>query len=215
MSKRLALLATVAFLTLSACVQDDDSTTPSAPSADLASAPRDALVEDGRDIAQRNCARCHAIGSDDASPNRRAPVFRTILSRYDRQALTRELIDGMRVAHAPMPQFQFNPAGADALIVFLESIQVHEPGRLLVEERCARCHSIGQAGASPYPGAQPFRNLGQRWKRDQLAQALRVGILAEHDRSGLRIEMRLSDQEVAEFIRFLDSIATPEHPEPR
>jgi mono/diheme cytochrome c family protein len=114
-----------------------------------------------------------------------------------------------------MPNFQFNPAGTDALIAFLESIQVREPGRLLVEERCARCHSIAKAGASPYPGAQPFRTLGRRWTRDQLAQALHAGILAEHDRSGVRFEMQLNDQEIADFLAFLDSLAMPGLPAPR
>ena len=119
------------------------------------------------------------------------------------------------VAHAPMPQFQFNPAGTDALIAYLESIQIRDAGRRLVEEKCARCHSIANAGASPYPGAQPFRNLGARWTRDQLRQALHVGIIAEHDRSGVRFEMRLSDQEIDDFLTFLNSIETSDHPAPQ
>jgi len=88
-------------------------------------------------------------------------------------------------------------------------------GQSLVEERCARCHAIGQTGVSPYPGAQPFRNLGQRWTREKLAQALHAGILAEHDASGVRFEMRLSDREIADFFDYLDSIATTDHPAPR
>ena len=221
MSKRLSAVSSIAaaaFLALGACAQADDPPPPAAtahvaddspsrtPAADAA------LIEDGREIAQKNCARCHAIGADGTSPNRHAPVFRTVLDRYDSKVLARELIDGMGVAHAPMPTFQFNPAGTDALIAFLESIQVREPGRLLVEERCARCHSIADAGASPYPGAQPFRNLGQRWTREKLAQALHTGILAEHDNSGVRFEMRLNDQEIADFFDFLDSIATRRNP---
>ena len=39
--------------------------------------------------------------------------------------LEEELIAGIRVAH-PMPEFQFNPQGTDALIAYLRSIQ--EPG---------------------------------------------------------------------------------------
>ena len=89
-----------------------------------------------------------------------------------------------------------------------------EPGRILVEQRCARCHSIAKEGASPYPGAQPFRNLGARWTRENLTQALRTGILAEHDNSGVRFEMRMSDQEIADFFDYLDSIATPDNPAP-
>jgi mono/diheme cytochrome c family protein len=92
---------------------------------------------------------------------------------------------------------------------------ISTPGQLLVERRCARCHATGQTGVSPYPGAQPFRNFGQRWTREKLAQALHTGILAEHDASGVRFEMRLNDQEIADFFNYLDSIATPDHPAPR
>ena len=172
------------------------------------------MIEDGHAIAEANCARCHAIGPEGVSPNAKAPVFRTILARYDQDVLARELIDGMAVAHSPMPQFQFDPKGTDALLAYLRSIQVASPGRILVEEKCARCHAIGRADTSPYPGAQPFRNLGARWSRDQLRQALRVGIIAEHDRSGVRLEMKLTDAEITDLLDFLRSIETREHPAP-
>jgi mono/diheme cytochrome c family protein len=148
------------------------------------------------------------------SANPRAPVFRTILARYNRDVLTRELVDGMTVAHAPMPQFKFDPKGTDALVAYLQSIQVSSPGRNLVEEKCARCHAIGRTDTSPYPGAQPFRNLGERWTRDQLTQALRTGIVAEHDRSGVRLEMKLNDREIVDLLDFLRSIETRDQPAP-
>jgi mono/diheme cytochrome c family protein len=83
---------------------------------------RAALVADGRDIAEAQCARCHAVGAYGESPDPRAPAFRTVLSRYRAEVLEEELINGIRVSH-PMPEFQFNPQGADALIAYLESIQ--------------------------------------------------------------------------------------------
>lgn len=82
------------------------------------------IADDGRAIAESRCSSCHAVGSSGLSPNPAAPVFRTVLRRYHGQVLAQELIDGMSVAHAPMPVFQFDPKGADALIVYLESIQV-------------------------------------------------------------------------------------------
>jgi len=121
----------------------------------------------------------------------------------------------MSVAHAPMPDFMLDPKGTDALIAYLVSIQVASPGRLLVEEKCARCHAIGRGDTSPYPGAQPFRNLGARWNRDQLRDALRAGIVAEHDRSGVRLQMKLNDSEITDVLDFLTSIETKEHPAPR
>jgi mono/diheme cytochrome c family protein len=107
------------------------------------------------------------------------------------------------------------PATTEAPVAAPDATNAPNPGRQLVEQRCARCHSIAKSGVSPYPGAQPFRNLGRRWTREQLAQALHTGILAEHDKSGVRFEMRLTDQEIADFFAFLDSIATRRHPAPR
>jgi cytochrome c len=213
MTIRHLLLAALSASTLLGCADDpgDGSLSTTAQPA----APDPAVIEDGRAMAEANCARCHAVGREGVSPNRSAPAFRTVLARYDRDILVRELIDGMSVAHAPMPQFQFDPRGADALVAYLDSIQVTLPGRLLVEERCARCHAISSGDTSPYPGAQSFRNLGRRWTRDQLTQALRTGIIAEHDASGVRIEMRLDDQEIADFLDFLKSIETSAHPAPK
>lgn len=81
-----------------------------------------ALVEDGRAIAEAQCAGCHAVGEYGDSPNPAAPTFRTVLSRYRADVLEEELINGIQVAH-PMPNFQFNPQGADALVAYLRSVQ--------------------------------------------------------------------------------------------
>ena len=86
----------------------------------------EARASDGRDIAEAQCAACHAVGTYGASPNAEAPPFRTILSRYRADVLEEELIAGIRVAH-PMPDFQFNPQGTEALIAYLESIQEPAP----------------------------------------------------------------------------------------
>lgn len=122
----------------------------------------------------------------------------------------------MRVAHAPMPQFQFNPVATDSLIAYLRSVQTSDPGQLLAEQRCARCHAIGATGTSPYPGAQPFRNLGRRWGQGQLRDALRTGIIVEHDKSDVRLPpMKLNDADIEAFLTYLESIATKENPAPK
>jgi len=84
------------------------------------------MASDGRDIAEAQCAACHAVGPYGDSPNANAPVFRTLLTRYRADVLEEELIAGIQVAH-PMPEFQFNPQGADALIAYLQSIQQSPP----------------------------------------------------------------------------------------
>jgi len=212
MNAKLAWVAVLAPL-LAACVDD---MTPAAPgtSAEDAAA-QEALVEDGRVVAEANCAVCHAIGKEGESPNPQAPVFRVLLSRYNADILETELIIGMRVAHKPMPEFQFDPMAAGALIAYLRSVQSSNPGQALAEQRCAKCHAIGPEGTSPYPGAQPFRNFGRRWSRGQLRDALRTGILVEHDHAEVRVPpMKLTDPEIDVLLAYLDSIATKENPAP-
>lgn len=84
------------------------------------------LARDGRDIAEAQCAACHAVGEYGQSPNAAAPPFRMVLSRYRPEVLEEELIQGIQVNHQ-MPGFQFNPQGADALIAYLRTIQTNEP----------------------------------------------------------------------------------------
>ena len=76
------------------------------------------LARDGREIAQSECASCHAIGRSGESPNPAAPRFSRLLERYRADVLEQELIEGVQVAH-PMPEFQLNPQGVDALIAYL------------------------------------------------------------------------------------------------
>lgn len=108
----------MAALALTACASQQ------APSAPVDA--QTALAEDGRDIAEAQCSGCHAVGPYGDSPNAAAPPFRTVLSQYHADVLQEELINGIRVAH-PMPQFQFNPQGVDALIAYLQSIQTPAP----------------------------------------------------------------------------------------
>ncbi len=104
------VLALIAAILLSAC-------------ANAALGPNAAgLAQDGREIAEAQCASCHAIGRTGESPTPAAPRFERLLERYRADVLELELIEGVRVAH-PMPEFQFNPQGVDALIAYLRSIQ--------------------------------------------------------------------------------------------
>jgi mono/diheme cytochrome c family protein len=210
---KMRVAAAVLALGLSGCV---DETTPVADGPVEDAATRAALVEDGLAVAEANCASCHAVGAVGESPNRKAPIFRALLARYSPDTLEAELADGIRVAHAPMPQFQFKPEAAAALVAYLRTVQTQDPGQALAEQRCARCHAVGREGTSPYPGAQPFRNLGRRWWRGQLREALRTGIIAEHDRSDVRLPpMKLDDAEIDVFLAYLNTIATPANPAPK
>jgi mono/diheme cytochrome c family protein len=206
---RTSLLLSVVAL-LSACVDDAP-----APPASALSDVQQAQIEDGQSVAEGNCAACHAIGTSGLSPYPKAPLFRTLLRRYNPETLEHELVEGMRVTHEPMPQFQFRPDGAEALVSYLKSIQLTDPGQILVEDRCSRCHAIGDNGNSPYPGAQPFRMLGQRWHRGQLREALLTGIVAQHDEAEVQVPpMKLTASEADALMTWLDRIAMPGNPAP-
>ena len=110
------LFAVAALAVLSACAAPQPETTTQAQN----------LAADGRDIAEAQCAGCHAVGAYGDSPNPASPTFRTVLSRYRADVLRDELIAGIQVTH-PMPNFQFNPQGVDALIAYLQSIQQAPP----------------------------------------------------------------------------------------
>jgi mono/diheme cytochrome c family protein len=53
-------------------------------------------------------------------------------------------------------------------------------GEALARKHCARCHAIGNQGASPMGLAPPFRDLSKRYPIETLAEALAEGIIVGH-----------------------------------
>lgn len=53
-------------------------------------------------------------------------------------------------------------------------------GKGLVEEKCARCHSVGVSDESLHKDAPPFRVLATRWPLEHLEEALAEGIVTGH-----------------------------------
>lgn len=81
------------------------------------------LVTEGRNVAQRRCASCHAIDRISASPLAGAPPLREVLAIYeDEEALAVRFIDGMRVGHNEMPLIDLSVKEADQLILYIRSI---------------------------------------------------------------------------------------------
>jgi cytochrome c len=111
----------LASLVLAACAGGPAEQGPN-PDAVSVGRELETLANDGRAIAEAQCAGCHAIGEYGESPVPEAPVFRTLLTRYRADVLEEELIQGIEVNHQ-MPDFQFNPQGADALLAYLRSVQ--------------------------------------------------------------------------------------------
>lgn len=77
----------------------------------------------GRDIAQRLCASCHAIGRAEHSPHAAAPPFRRLEPRVDLDALGSRLRAGLIAGHPEMPVFRLTREEAAALVRYLKSIR--------------------------------------------------------------------------------------------
>lgn len=76
----------------------------------------------GRKIAERQCARCHAIGPSDKSKLPIATPFRTIADRYSVWTLQEALAEGIVVGHAAMPEFVLNPDEISNLLSYMETL---------------------------------------------------------------------------------------------
>ncbi len=83
----------------------------------------DELIEFGREIAQVNCASCHAISTDDASQHPEAPPLRELSARYPLDALAEAFVQGIYVGHPDMPEFEATVELVDALLAYLDTIQ--------------------------------------------------------------------------------------------
>jgi mono/diheme cytochrome c family protein len=84
----------------------------------------DAGRQHGQDLLQKMCARCHAVGTSGASPDRQAPAFRTLGENklYDNDFAQR-LQDGYSSIHRFMPTFRFGRDDAEAVVSYLKAIQ--------------------------------------------------------------------------------------------
>lgn len=82
------------------------------------------LIDQGEVLVTKNCARCHAIGKEGDSPHPPAPPFRTLSKKYPIEDLAESLAEGIVSGHPDMPIFVFGPHDVNAIIDYLQSIQV-------------------------------------------------------------------------------------------
>jgi cytochrome c len=79
-------------------------------------------VEEGRQIAQKFCAGCHALGQEARSPHPDAPPFRYVAVNRSVESLKEVLGEGMIVGHPDMPRWRFQADGVSSLVAYLKSI---------------------------------------------------------------------------------------------
>ena len=80
-------------------------------------------VADGQALVGLYCADCHAIGATGDSPLPQAQRFRELHLRYDVEFLSEALVEGIVTAHPEMPQFEFDPEQAAAIVAYLKSLE--------------------------------------------------------------------------------------------
>ncbi|MGZ3403157.1 MAG: c-type cytochrome [Phenylobacterium sp.] len=78
-------------------------------------------------------------------------------------------------------------------------------GRLLVQRHCATCHAVTRQGDSPNAAAPRFRELNQRYRIDELGEALAEGILTGHPAMP---EFAFPPKDVKAILIYLRSIQT-------
>jgi cytochrome c len=104
------LVGSIAFLNFAAHAQADKT-----------------LINKGEVLVRENCSRCHAIGKEGDSPHPPAPPFRTLSSKYPVESLAESLGEGIVSGHPDMPIFVFSPHDVEAIIEYLQSIQIKQP----------------------------------------------------------------------------------------
>ena len=75
----------------------------------------------GQAIAEKLCARCHAIRPGQKSKHGLAPAFPVIASRYSVWGLQEALAEGIVVGHADMPKFAFSPTEINNLLAYMDT----------------------------------------------------------------------------------------------
>ena len=80
-------------------------------------------VEQGRRLALKHCARCHAIDKVSPSPLSIAPPFRKLHEHYPVETLQEALAEGIVTGHPSMPEFRFSPVQINDFLLFMKSLE--------------------------------------------------------------------------------------------
>jgi mono/diheme cytochrome c family protein len=132
-------------------------------------------VDQGRRLVEKNCSACHAVAPTGASPNKKAPEFRTLHARHPNLALREPLSRGIAAPHDEMPNFALTGPEIDSIVAYINSLASTQKrlsaadgsdggivgkGAAYAQRNCAPCHNIAKAGkVSPNKRAVPFQTI--------------------------------------------------------
>lgn len=80
-------------------------------------------IADGRKLAQKNCAWCHAIGVKGKSRNKQAPRFVDMHGRHPILPLREPITRAIVTPHDAMPKLDLAPDQVDRLIAYINSLR--------------------------------------------------------------------------------------------
>ncbi len=90
-------------------------------------AAEDTSAAAGKALLETNCARCHSIAATGESPLAQAPPLRKVYLQYPIEQLEEGFAEGMGSRHRDMPQVQFSPDQAEAILTYLGGITGVDP----------------------------------------------------------------------------------------
>ncbi len=79
-------------------------------------------VAAGQKLAQKLCAKCHAVAKTGDSPNIKAPPFRAFVKKWPVESLEEALAEGIVVGEHIMPEFEFEPEQITNLLAYIKSL---------------------------------------------------------------------------------------------
>ena len=89
--------------------------------AGTASTDSDRLVRQGKQVAEKSCGGCHAVGAKDVSQNKNATEFRNLHQRHPNLTLRAPIERAVAVTHDAMPPLNLSAGDIEAIIAYIDS----------------------------------------------------------------------------------------------
>jgi mono/diheme cytochrome c family protein len=137
-------------------------------------------IKHGKALAKLNCARCHSIELEGASPHEKAPPFWTMFTRRKVETIADMLVKKATPDASEMPHFTITRKQARDIGRWIAWVQPLAHGKRVVEANCTRCHATKRGTKSNHPDAPPFNTLFKRYPIDALEEAFAEGIYTGH-----------------------------------
>jgi tetratricopeptide (TPR) repeat protein len=81
----------------------------------------DQRIRQGKEVAEKNCSSCHAVGAKGVSPNKDATAFRIFYRRHPNLSLRGPTGYGIATTHDRMPPFKLSREETNSLIAYIDS----------------------------------------------------------------------------------------------